>query len=283
MLIKDLRHTLYLCASCHGETGQGYSAGGAVPGIGLAGFLNVASDDYIYKTIKIGRIGTAMRPMLGTTGLANLNDEDAHNIIAFLRSLEGNVVNVTDAGLSGEELYNINCAACHQQGGEGKAGFAPAIRNRDFLAIASDEFIRKTVARGRPGTSMVARPDLEGKQLDSIFNYLRSIPVSLSQEVHVNPNIVFAGNVQEGEETFNVYCASCHGDKGVGYSAGGAGPGIGLAGFLDVASDDYIYQTLKIGRAGTSMRPFLGSTGLANLDDNDAHNIIVYLEPVPET
>ena len=80
-----------------------------------------------------------------------------------------------------------------------------------------------------------------------------------------------------GEAHFKVYCASCHGATGEGYSVGVAGPAIGYPGFLKAASDDYIYQTLKRGRVGTPMRSFIGSTGLANLGEKDVHHIIAYL------
>ena len=56
-----------------------------VPAIGLHGFLDVASDDYIFQTMKRGRVGTAMRPFFWASGLANLNEQDAYDIIAFLR------------------------------------------------------------------------------------------------------------------------------------------------------------------------------------------------------
>ncbi|NNM30220.1 MAG: hypothetical protein HKO57_11925, partial [Akkermansiaceae bacterium] len=48
----------------------------------------------------------------------------------------------------GEETYNIFCIACHQPEGKGKVGFAPYIRNSDFLALASDEFLRQSIVQG---------------------------------------------------------------------------------------------------------------------------------------
>ncbi len=272
------------CASCHGPRGEGYIAGGAGPGIGLAGFLAVASDDYIYQTVKVGRQGTPMKSFIGAAGLANLSDEEVGHIIAHLRELgrapaeiaSTTVAHVPDA-MNGEAQFNINCAACHQAGGIGKVGFAPSIRNRDFLALASDEFIKQTVKQGRPGTAMVARVDLSDAILEDIIAYLRSVEVVNPVEIALDPGRVAHGDVGEGATKYGVYCASCHGPKGSGYLAGGSGPGIGLPGFLAAASDDYIYQTLKIGRIGTAMRPFLGARGVANLTDEDASDIITFL------
>ncbi len=272
------------CASCHGTRGEGYIAGGAGPGIGLAGFLSIASDDYIYHTLTNGRRGTPMKSFTGATGLANLSNKEIGHIVTYMRSLPTvtPVVATTDTDRvpdpkHGEEQYNINCAACHQPEGIGKVGFAPSIRNRDFLALASDDFIKQTVKTGRPGTPMVARADLSEAILDDIIAYLRSVEVANPIEITLDHDKKYHGDVSEGATKYGTYCASCHGVKGDGYISGGSGPAIGLPGFLAAASDDYIYQTLRLGRMGTAMRPFLGARGVANLTDQDASDIITYL------
>jgi mono/diheme cytochrome c family protein len=96
-------------------------------------------------------------------------------------------------------------------------------------------------------------------------------------ELTVDESRKAAGDLEAGRAKFENFCAACHGPYGEGYSAGGSGPGIGLPGFLEVASDDYILQTAKQGRVGTAMMPFVGSRGLANLEESDIDDIIVYL------
>jgi len=274
------------CASCHGVNGTGYAEGGPGPGIGNAGFLAVASDDFIFQTIKHGRAGTAMRPFIGARGLAGLDESEVGDIIAYLRVMGREIakkpaVTTIKAGdaKSGEMHFTANCASCHQADGSGLPGFAPSIRNADFLAIASDEFIKNTIKKGRPGTSMVMRPDLDDQTVTDIIAFLRDVPEVGESNIKVDPTIDYAslGDSARGLEIFNIYCASCHGESGKGYVAGGPGSGIGLKGFLDEASDDYIFQTLKLGRAGTPMRAFIGARGLANLKDEDAYDIIAYL------
>lgn len=76
------------CASCHGPNGGGYADGGAGTAIGLSGFLKVAKDDYIKKTILIGRAGTAMKAFGHGRGLATLPEGDIDNVVSYLRSLE---------------------------------------------------------------------------------------------------------------------------------------------------------------------------------------------------
>ena len=271
------------CTACHGPKGEGYVAG--VPGtaIGFPDFLATASDDYILQTLKLGRMGTPMQPFIGARGLANLSENDAHNIIAFMRTLgKLEVQEIGEPGLGGDpkagaQHFAINCVACHQEGGIGKVGFAPSIRNPDFLAIASDDFIRRTIMVGRASTAMVPRADLPTKVIDDIIAYLRAIPVPTYREVHIDEEFKCEGDITRGGELFAVYCASCHGAKGEGYIAGVPGPGIGLPGFLNAASDDYIIQTLKRGRVGTPMRTFMGASGLANLDQQQAGDIVVFL------
>ncbi len=177
----------------------------------------------------------------------------------------------------GAQIYSLNCSACHQSNGKGLPGVAPSIRNRDFLAIASDEFILNTVLKGRLGTAMAPRPDLTKETIRDIITYLRSEPATNAITVKVNDSLKFAGNAKAGADNYSRYCSSCHGPNGEGYLAGVPGPGIGLPGFLNAASDDFILKTILHGRIGTPMRSFIGAKGLANLTRQDAYDIIVQL------
>ena len=272
------------CSACHGAKGRGYVDGVPGTGIGLPGFLSVASDDYILQTLKLGRIGTPMRPFIGARGLANLTESDGHDLIAHLRELGSMNVPTRDKEVAvkgnpkrGKQHFDVNCVACHQSAGVGKVGFAPSVRNRDFLAIASDDFIRKTIRNGRLGTAMVPRPDLSYQAVSDIIAYLRSLPVANPVEIVLDPTLSFDGNPTAGAVKYANFCAACHGSRGEGYMAGVPGPGIGLPGFLNSVSDDYILQTLRQGRIGTPMKPFLGAKGVANLTEEDAFDIIAQL------
>ncbi|PCJ18567.1 MAG: hypothetical protein COB02_10535 [Candidatus Cloacimonadota bacterium] len=271
------------CAVCHGKKGEGYISGGPGTGIGLKGFLDTVSDDYIYKTLEHGRSGTAMRPFIGAKGLSNLSKQEAEDVIVFLRgindekSAKQNKLSKADLIIKGKAQFMMNCSPCHQADGKGKVGFAPSIINRDFLAIASNAFIRETIKHGRPGTSMPARADLDKTTIKSIITYMRSIPVKNPISINVNHNFEATGSAKSGKAKFIQFCGYCHGNEGEGYLAGGAGPAIGKSGFLDVASDDYIRQTIIHGRIGTAMKSFAGSSGLANLNKQEINDIIVFL------
>lgn len=78
-----------LCLTCHGENGDGYSAGGTGTAIGKAGFLDKATDGFIRVTISEGRSNTRM---LGFSGagpgkMADLSDTEIDDIIAYLRTV----------------------------------------------------------------------------------------------------------------------------------------------------------------------------------------------------
>ncbi len=75
-----------VCSTCHGPNGDGYQAGGTGTAIGKKGFLDKASDGFIRTTIKEGRSNTRMLPFQGPEGLANLNDGEIDDIIAYLRT-----------------------------------------------------------------------------------------------------------------------------------------------------------------------------------------------------
>jgi len=76
-----------ICSTCHGVDGNGYDAGGTGTAIGYPGLLDKASDGFLRDTIKYGRSNTRMRGFSGPDALANLNDNEIDDVIAYLREL----------------------------------------------------------------------------------------------------------------------------------------------------------------------------------------------------
>jgi cytochrome c oxidase cbb3-type subunit 3 len=57
---------------------------------------------------------------------------------------------------AGKALFSDNCAACHQQGGQGKLGFFPNLTDDDWLYGGTFEKIHQTITNGRRAiTAMV--------------------------------------------------------------------------------------------------------------------------------
>ncbi len=76
-----------ICSSCHGRTGAGYQETANGTGIGRRAFLSSASNGYLRYLVKHGKDQTQMRGFSGAkTSVANLNDTQIENVIAYLRN-----------------------------------------------------------------------------------------------------------------------------------------------------------------------------------------------------
>ncbi len=181
----------------------------------------------------------------------------------------------------GATLYGTFCAACHGAGGEGMRypGLAPfpAIGNRDFLRLVSDDFLREQIKRGRPGRRMPAWGELEGGLRDAeivrLVAYIRDLG-GIAFEGDAKPRRWIEGNAAEGQRLFASACARCHGERGEGKE----GPALNNRVFLDLATDTYLLKTIQSGRAGTSMGGFgTSSTVQGALTDSEISSIVAFL------
>lgn len=173
------------CASCHGENGNG---GIGVP-LALPSFQAGISDDYLHKTIRLGRPGRVM------PAFTSLNNAEVEAIVRHLRSWnKGPAVTYSRQPVKGDpshgkQLFAQYCAACHGVNGEGAKGtgvtfsrprdlpiMAPALHNPGFLAAAPDAMIKATLMRGREGTPMISflKQGLKEQDIDDIVSYVRS-------------------------------------------------------------------------------------------------------------
>jgi len=173
------------CASCHGEKGNG---GIGVP-LALPSFQAGISDDYLRKTIQIGRPGRVM------PAFSSLSSDEVKAIVHHVRSWnKGTAASypsqpVTGDPSHGKQLFEQYCVACHGANGEGAKGtgvtfsrprdlpiMAPALHNAGFLAAAPDAMIKATLMQGREGTPMQSflKAGLKEKDIDDVVSYVRS-------------------------------------------------------------------------------------------------------------
>jgi cytochrome c oxidase cbb3-type subunit 3 len=175
------------CAACHGFDGQG---GVGIP-LALPDFLAVADNEYLAKTIRQGRPGRVM------PAFTQLTQGEIDSLIGFIRSWQPEIpvpaVDATPAkgeAAHGRRLFQDNCVRCHRSGGRGGAGtgvtfsrpralpiMPPALDNPGFQAAASDQFLKRTLRRGRRGTPMPSflEQGLSEQDLDDIVSYLRTL------------------------------------------------------------------------------------------------------------
>ena len=198
----------------------------------------------------------------------------------------GSVVEVAQAGnkavvddvRTGRVLFQENCVACHQEDARGKPGLAPSLISKEFLAAASDRFLRITIEEGRADTNMIPfKGMLTDPQINAIIAYLRSHGKTLTRGTAMDDDRQAMGDPRLGKRWFSQICAGCHGVNGEGYTGTGSGTAIGKKGFLSKASDGFIRYIIKHGRSNTAMRGFNGPDALANLTDAEIDDIISYL------
>lgn len=173
------------CSACHGSEGKG---GVGVP-LSLPSFINSISDEYLNRTIRVGRPGRIM------PAFPQLSDAQVKAIVSHVRSwtdmpmVKFDPTPVSGDKKHGKELFLKRCAQCHGEDGKGGKGtgvtfsrkrdlpiIAPALNNAGFLASASDMMIKNTLIHGREGTPMVSllKTGLKEKDIDDVVAYVRS-------------------------------------------------------------------------------------------------------------
>jgi cytochrome c oxidase cbb3-type subunit III len=166
----------------------------------------------------------------------------------------------------GADVYGRMCSVCHGDRGEGyKADQAPMLANPDFLASATDDFLRRAITDGRKGTTMSAwgverAGPLKKQDVEAVIAFLRSW--------ETKPRAVLDESKPKGvvRRAITVYakeCKQCHGDRGVG----GPNVGIGNPELLTSASNGFLRHAIKNGRNGTVMPAFEQKLDKAAIDD----------------
>ena len=187
-------------------------------------------------------------------------------------------IEVTDAAAQrGQTIYADNCVPCHGPDGEGRLGIGPKLNSTTFLAAAADDYLVRTIARGRPGTTMPGwARTLERSEVEDVIAYMRGWQEVEPVELDNRPA---TGDAEAGGERFREICAGCHGFNGAGYQETSNGTGIGRSAFLADASNGYLRHIIRNGKTDTPMRPFgrPSAVAVANLTDEDVENVITYL------
>src|SRR5438552_6588089 len=119
-------------------------------------------------------------------------------------------------------LYRLNCAGCHGQ--DGKGNTALALANPVYLAIASDDTIRRVTAAGVRGSLMPAFAKSAGgtltdEQIEILTREMRARWAKPKEVLGANPPSYAApegGNATTGAGAYATFCAGCHGPDGRG-------------------------------------------------------------------
>ena len=177
-------------------------------------------------------------------------------------------------------LYSDNCAGCHGDNGQG--GAAIALANPVYLAIADEESIRKTIAKGVNGTAMAAFAESAGgsltdKQIDVITQGIRSrwsrpeIFDGVSTPSYIANTM---GDPQRGEAAYKTYCESCHGPGGRG---GPKGSAITNDSFLALISDQGLRTIVIAGRPELGAPDWRGNVPGKPMSDREVTDVVAWL------
>lgn len=166
-----------MCSVCHGARGQGYKADEA-PRLAGAEFLASVSDAYLKKTIADGRSGTTMSAWSKARG-GPLGAPDIDALVKFIRTWQHTPpLKLDQRPLSGDVergrlVFAERCMWCH--GARGVDGPYVHIGNPQWLALASNGFLRAAIQRGRAETPMPAfEHKLGHAQVEDVVALLRS-------------------------------------------------------------------------------------------------------------
>ena len=154
---------------------------------------SIAPGALIRETIADGVPGSLMPAWSKAKG-GPLSDQDIDDIVAYIETWLASPIplptlrpapvptalppeGIKGDPVAGAQIYAVNCAMCHGKAGEGRVGATLA---RNWPAIAVDEFLRETIARGVEGTLMPAWSKAYGgplseKEIDDVEAFLRTL------------------------------------------------------------------------------------------------------------
>lgn len=184
------------CAVCHGADGQGRvgaNLSNEWPAIDPKAFTRAV--------IEQGVAGTPMTAWSQQYG-GPLDAQEIEDVVAFVTSLSGGrsdmaptatpfpvtpvptVPGSTGDPTAGKALFIANCAMCHGERGQGRAG---ASLNQGFASINPQQFVRATVAEGIENSAMPAWSQANGgplteSEIDNISAYLITLPGQSAQQ-----------------------------------------------------------------------------------------------------
>ncbi|MFI5345554.1 MAG: c-type cytochrome [Elusimicrobiota bacterium] len=247
------------CQHCHGLAGLGDGAvAKAFPSFSFPLATKSAydlPDGAIFHIITYGR-------NLMPAHASQVSVDDRWKVIHYLRDLQRQEIARLGPGAVipedprrralvsapyGKELFAQNCASCHGDEGRFPKPGIPTLHSPAVLAIADDAYYADIIAHGRPGTSMPSwKAILTKTQMESLVVYIRSWSGAAPERA---PSIAAGGGVERGRELFTTHCVGCHGAEG----RGGIGNSLSAPSFLAMASDDFLRQTISLGRHKTAM------------------------------
>ena len=174
-------------------------------------------------------------------------------------------------------LFAANCRACHSSANT----VGPSISMHDglYVAVIPPETLRQVIAEGvksslMPGFSQKQGGDLTDEQIDILVKGIEDW--GKSQNVNresLPPYAASPGDVSQGANVYNQYCASCHGQAGTGGKSGS----IVNPDYLHLVSDQYLRSVVIAGRAELGMPNYQYMVPGKPMSNEDIANVVAWL------
>jgi mono/diheme cytochrome c family protein len=275
------------CLGCHHVRGVGGSVGVELTDQGSKtkfeySFVNIEGDRTVYNWLREHFIEPQSVSQGSEMPAFQLSGDEMNALITFTMALnEPDLATdyyTLDAvrefkgerpAYSGARAWQLFCAVCHGQKGEGKdyrvfKTTTPKLNSQDFLAVASRDMIRYSIAHGRGGRTMSAWNEINGglspAEIDALVDHIRG----WKEEPPTYADVRLARADREGGSLlYRSRCGTCHGLDG----EGGIGPALNNQEFLSIASDEFLFETIVTGRSNTGMPSWsqLSATELASV------------------
>ncbi|MGH9603887.1 MAG: c-type cytochrome [Terriglobales bacterium] len=274
------------CLSCHTMDGAGR---GTAPNLSYTGLKSYRGDWHADHLMRRAQDATGV----WKSSYGEIAPADLASIDAFLHTRVG-MPRVVEAQALARER---GCLGCHKiQGRGGDEGPALDVAGRKpvgdlkFAGVPGEKTLVNYMRRHLmdpagvvPASQMppMAENREEADLLTTYVLFLRSreVPAEFQPRSRVKRQVLGEKPAAiSGEQLYGAYCSGCHAAEGKGRNYGSLAvrfPSIGSADFLDVASDEFLAQTLQNGRPGRKM-PGLAAAG-ASLSQEDAKALIGFL------
>ena len=172
-----------------------------------------------------------------------------------------------------DTLFASRCAGCHGTDGAGSGSIA--LHDPALLNIMSKDSLRTLIRDGRKGTLMPSFQSNTGNplsdaQIDVIVDGMigqwkvDAPPWSESRRYEVKN-----GKATKGKGAFVDMCGQCHGNDGMGGSAGS----VIMPAYLELVSPQYLRTVILCGRPELGMPPMA-----SKIDDRTIDDIVAWLQ-----
>ena len=142
------------CAGCHGDDGRL----GPAPPLNDPLFLAIYSPDQMLEILAGGR-SDGLMPAFDSGHVGGLTEQQRQILVKSIWERWGHKNNLPEnipsyvqqasgVAASGKAIFAAACSRCHGESGSG--GSAGALNERGFLALVSDQLLRRIMITGRP-------------------------------------------------------------------------------------------------------------------------------------